>query len=252
MRAEPAVATRARKALCAAAILLAVGVAASSCTPTQARATAPAGPRARVVYSIATHRPVVFVTIDDGFIRDPRVIAFVRQSHWPISVFLIGKEARAGTNYFRQLQAAGATINDHTDTHPHLPRLSYAAQEGQICKPVHEYPKLFGTHPVLFRAPWGHVSEATLRAARACGFTTVIRWSAKAFEGNVVTNHPGPLRPGDIILMHFLPYLYSDLVRLQHTLTQAHLTVGRLEDYMPDASTAPISLYGVWSGKLAQ
>src|SRR5258708_28107344 len=36
-------------------------------------------------------------------------------------------------SYFRQLQQAGALIEDHTLTHPVMTRLSYAQQKYQIC-----------------------------------------------------------------------------------------------------------------------
>jgi peptidoglycan/xylan/chitin deacetylase (PgdA/CDA1 family) len=253
MPAKPALPTRPAHVVRRIALLVGVCLAATACASAHAKVAVkqPSGPVARVVWSINTRRRVVFVTIDDGFIRDPRVITFLEQSHWPISVFLIGKEARADPSYFRRIQAAGATINDHTDTHPHLIKLSYAAQHQQICKPANDYPALLGARPVLFRAPWGQVDHSTLVAARACGFTTIMHWSAKVFQGHVVTMHPGPLRPGDILLMHFETYTYSDLVGLQRTLAKAHLSVGRLEDYMRSASSTPMPDIGIWSGNLA-
>jgi peptidoglycan/xylan/chitin deacetylase (PgdA/CDA1 family) len=253
VRAIRASLTRRGRAAGRVVVLVTACVAAASCASAHAKGAVqvPIGPAAKVVSSIAIRRPVVFVTIDDGFIRDPRVITFVEQSHWPISVFLIGKEARADPSYFRRLQAAGATINDHTDTHPHLVKLSYDAQRQQICKPVRDYPALLGARPVLFRAPWGQVDQATLVAARSCGFTTIMHWSAEVFQGHFVTLHGGPPRPGDIILMHFEKYTYSDLVRLQRTLAAAHLSVGRLEDYMKFASTVPMPDVARWSGNLA-
>ena len=104
----------------------------------------PAGPRARVEYSVVTNQPVVFVTIDDGFTRDPRVTGFIRTHHWPISAFIIDRLAIAAPSYFRQLMAAGATLNDHTYTHPDLATLDYASQRDQICRATQDFPRLFG------------------------------------------------------------------------------------------------------------
>jgi len=203
--------------------------------PTQ-RATAgavPAGPRARVQYSVVTHDPVVFVTIDDGFTRDPRVIAFIRAHRWPISAFVIDRLANIAPAYFRQLlAAAGATLDDHTYTHPDLATLDYAAQQAQICRATRDFPRLFGEQPPLFRPPYGAYDDATRRAAEACGFTTLVEWNATMQHGVFQEATERPLHRGDIILLHFTPTLYSDLELLALRIAAAHLTVGRLENYI--------------------
>lgn len=194
----------------------------------------PPGPRARVVFSIPTKDPVVFVTIDDGFVQDPRVLAFLRQNHWPVSMFLIGRVVKAHPKFFRELMATGATVDDHTETHPHLPKLRYEEQRKQICQPNVEFPRELGVHPVLFRPPYGNFDDATLRAAEACGYTTVLRWSAKSSNGSLTIVGGGnrPLRAGDILLLHFRKYLIGDLEYTKIRLARAHLHVGRLEDYI--------------------
>jgi peptidoglycan/xylan/chitin deacetylase (PgdA/CDA1 family) len=167
--------------------------------------TVPAGPRARVQYSVVTHDPVVFVTIDDGFTRDPRVIAFIRAHHWPISAFVIDRLAKFAPSYFRQLLAAGATLNDHTYTHPDLATLNYAAQQAEICRATRDFPRLFGEKPRLFRPPYGSYNDGTRRAAEVCGFTTLVAWNATMQHGVFREAIKRPLHRGDIILLHFTP-----------------------------------------------
>lgn len=67
---------------------------------------------------------MVFITIDDGYTRDPSVISLVRLLHLSITAFLIRGPALAGRAYCQALQAAGATIEDHTITHPNLRRVA--------------------------------------------------------------------------------------------------------------------------------
>ncbi len=219
-------------------MLLALGVFTAGCGSGRAsvRQPVPPGPTARVIYRVRTRDRVVFVTMDDGFVQDPRVVRFVAENHWPISVFLIGSVARGAPRYFDALKAAGATIDDHTATHPHLVTLPYAAQRKQICGPVEEYSDLLHSRPLLFRPPWGQYDPATLRAAHSCGFTTVVKWSAKMYQGRFKVLDHGPLEPGEIILMHFRTYTYSDLKLLKRLLAQHHLRVARLEDYIHPAT----------------
>lgn len=200
--------------------------------PTPTHELVPAGPRARVVSSIPMRDQLVFVTIDDGFFRDPRVVRFIATHHWPVSAFIIDRVAQQAPGWVKTLLAAGATLEDHTYSHPQLPTVSYAEQQQQICRPTLDFPRLFAVHPILFRPPYGSYDDATRRAATACGFGTVIEWTATMFNGVLKIAFRRPVKAGDIILMHFVPSLYTDLQRLDATLAQAHLHVGRLESYV--------------------
>ncbi len=190
--------------------------------------TLPPGPRAPVVSRVAVHAPVVFITIDDGYTRDPRVLALVKLLHLPITAFVIRGPALAGLAYWRALQAAGARIEDHTITHPHLQQLDLADQEHEICGPLDEFATWFGTRPTLFRPPYGDYDEATRYAAATCGIHAVVLWRATLSDGKLAAQG-GRLQPGDIILMHWRPTLYDDLVHLLALLRAQHLGVGQLE-----------------------
>jgi peptidoglycan/xylan/chitin deacetylase (PgdA/CDA1 family) len=175
---------------------------------------------------------VVFVTIDDGFFRDPRVIAFIAAHRWPVSAFVIDRVAQTAPAWVKALLGAGATLEDHTYSHPQLPTVSYAEQQAQICRPTIDYPRLFAVHPMLFRPPYGSYDDATRRAATACGFGTVIEWTATLFNGVLKIAFRRPVRAGDIILMHFVHSLYHDLQLLAAILAHGNLHVGRLETYV--------------------
>lgn len=209
-------------------------------TPTPPAATpvlAANGPAAPVFYRLRISAPVVFVTIDDGWVRDPRIVDFLHQSGWPISVFLIERAASADPNYFRGLAAAGATIEDHTFDHPYLTSLGADRQTYEICRPEHDYPGIFGRIPTLLRPPYGAWNPTTERVAHSCGLGAVVEWSATMSAGRLAIAGSPRLRGGDIILLHFNSNLYNDLITLRKTLAASGLAVGKLESYL-SASTA--------------
>ena len=191
-----------------------------------------------VFYRLHISAPVVFVTVDDGWVRDPRVIDFLHQSGWPISIFLIERAAMGAPGYFRQLQSAGATIEDHTFDHPFLNSLGSDRQTSEICRPMHDYPGMFGQAPTLLRPPYGAWNPTTARAARSCGLSAVVEWSATYFNGRLAISGGTHLRPGDVILLHFDAPLYNDLVQLRRILASQGLAVGRLESYLPGSSSS--------------
>ncbi|HET9729869.1 MAG TPA: polysaccharide deacetylase family protein [Acidimicrobiia bacterium] len=175
---------------------------------------------------------MVFVTIDDGFTRDPRVVEFVRAHHWPISAFVIGSVAEQDPGYFKALAQAGATIEDHTQDHPDLPKLSVADQERESCGPRARYPILLGATPRLVRPPYGNFDDTTRRAAAACGIRTLVIWNATMLDGALDIVGRNDFRPGDIVLLHFRRSLLQDLTALSLRFAAAGLRVARLEDYV--------------------
>jgi hypothetical protein len=109
-------------------VLVVVAVAASACGG-DGGAT-----RIHPVFSrVPTSDPVVFFTIDDGLVRDPAVIDDLRAENLPVTVFPVPAYVHQDPGYFQAIQALGASIQDHTRSHPDLRRLGAGAQQGEIC-----------------------------------------------------------------------------------------------------------------------
>ena len=211
-------------------------------TPTNTRASVPArptvstyyppGPLAPVVGRISTSRPIVFITIDDGWTRDKAFPSDLATAGVPTSLFLLADAAKKDYGYFRQLQHLGATIEDHTIGHPVCSRLPYAAQRDQICTTADTYRRVFGRRPTLFRPPYGDFNSATRRAAAACGMHALVKWDVSVNSGRLSFASGHQLRPGDIILMHFTPNLRRDFAAALAAARRQGLAVRRLEDYL--------------------
>jgi peptidoglycan/xylan/chitin deacetylase (PgdA/CDA1 family) len=193
---------------------------------------AESGPLPPMVYRIPTAQRVVFIGIDDGATKDPRFLALVQRYHIPFTAFLTDGLVRSDYGYFRQLQQAGVSIQDHTLTHPQLNHLSYAAQKREICGAADRYRQVFGTRPVLLRPPYGSYNRATRRAAKACGMRALVDWSVSLPATKLRFANGSRLRPGDIILTHFRPTLLRDFVPMLAQIQREGFSIGRLEDYV--------------------
>ena len=189
------------------------------------------GLMAPVFYRVPTSQPVVFVTIDDGWVRDPRVVQLLRVTRIPTTLFLIDRAAREAPGYFGSLRAAGATVEDHTVDHPRLPTMAYGAQQREICQAARDLGAEFGTLPKLLRPPDGLFNASTQQAAKACGMVAMVEWTATMNDGRLSVAG-GRLRPGDVVLLHFRSDLYTNLQILLQRVSAAGLTVGRLESYV--------------------
>ncbi len=189
----------------------------------------------RSVSKIDTTDPVVFITIDDGFVRDPRVPELLEQRHAPVTLFLISGSIQQDPEYFRRFLALGGSINTHTRRHAYLPGMSLEDQKDEICGATTTIEHNYGSAGYFFRPPRGESDENTLPAARACGARAMILWRVTVHEGVINTWGTRPIMPGDIIILHFLSTTYDSLVVLFAELDRLGLTVARLEDYLPAA-----------------
>lgn len=191
-----------------------------------------------VITRVPTSDPVVFLTIDDGAAKDPRLPRMLRELDVPVSSFLADYVAGDDYDYFRGLRG-GAAVHNHTLDHPDLRELPYEAQRRQICGQQQILARETGTRPRLFRPPYGHYNGDTLRAAASCGIEVVPLWQQEAFPGRMTYRRAErELRPGDIILTHFRgpdewPGTMTDVLRgVLRMANEQGLAIARLEDYV--------------------
>lgn len=185
-----------------------------------------------VIDHIPTKRPIVFLTIDDGWDQDPGFPALLRKLHVPVTLFLTDRAIDGRYDYFRSLRDAGADIEDHTLTHHRLTTLDAAGQRREICGAADRYEKEFGRRPTLFRPPGGRYDATTLAEARACGIRGIVLWRDSVQLEGRIKYQAGRLRPGDIILMHFRPHLAHDFPIVLDRIRKQGMQVGRLGDYV--------------------
>ncbi|CAB4364917.1 unannotated protein [freshwater metagenome] len=184
---------------------------------------------------IDTTDPVVFITIDDGLVRDPRVAQLLADHGATATLFLNSGPIRLDPGYFVPFLWIGGSINSHTSHHPHLRGLDFDAQRKEICAVVQQIDKVYGGNGGYFRPPYGEWDRTTLAAAASCGVRAVLLWKETMADGEIRTQGSKPIQPGDIVLLHFRTDLYDNLTALFAQLDLQGLSVARLEDYLPAA-----------------
>lgn len=191
--------------------------------------------RAVVVDRVPTKQKVVFLTIDDGSSRDPRTEALLRKAGVPVSVFLVGAVQRCETPFFKEMQRAGARMENHTEYHPELPHRSLAGQRREICPAQARYETAFGHRPGFFRPPYGLFNANTLTAMDSCKIPYLVLWSISVRDRNRIAYLHSPerkMQPGDIILLHFQNDFVESYAKVLQQIKDAGLTPALLEDYL--------------------
>ena len=186
-----------------------------------------------VITTVPTTEPVVFVTIDDGWVQTLENHDWLVSHHLPFSLFLSEAGVRNNHQYFQDLQSAGMTIQDHTVNHPSLAKLNLLAQQAEICGAADSYQNVFHHRPTLFRPPYGIFNALTQQASAACGMKAIVMWRATMQNGALQyqDNNTG-LKAGDIVLMHFQPDLVANMQALAVELDKEHFQVAHLEDWL--------------------
>jgi peptidoglycan/xylan/chitin deacetylase (PgdA/CDA1 family) len=185
----------------------------------------------QVTYRVPTSEPVIFLTIDDGVTPNEKALDVMIQHRAVATLFLNDANIHSHYDYFLRWQAAGNTIQNHTVSHPHLPRLSFDAQKNQICTNADRFAAIFGERPTLFRPPYGEFNDATRRAVALCGQHHIVHWSVTA-NGGLHYQVGNRLRPGDVVLLHFTSTLDQELQTVFAAATEQHLQIGHLEDWL--------------------
>jgi peptidoglycan/xylan/chitin deacetylase (PgdA/CDA1 family) len=190
-----------------------------------------------VLHRIDTTDKVVFVTIDDGYTKDPEVVDLLARRHVPVTSFLAVTALQSNHEYFAQVQdVTGQSVQDHTVTHPFLSRYGYERQRREICDAADQLGTWYGTRPWLFRPPYGDYSRTTRRAAYDCGMTALVLWDVSLPHSVLRFASGTRFQPGDILLVHWRPHLARDLPVALDAIEAAGLHVAALQDYLPQPS----------------
>lgn len=202
----------------------------------------PTPTRAVVWGNVPVHRDerVAFIRIDDGYAEDPDAPLIV-ETGLPVNTFInyyavaphgyppVAADA-AHIAYVRRFTTPARGVGNHCKSHVHLAGMNYADQFSQINNGANFLSNVnaFGVRPTLFAPPYGEFDNNTLLAARASGFGVLMGWTHTPSDLLVGK----PLRPGDVILLHFTTTLATDLILAMEALDAAELTPALLEDYI--------------------
>ena len=165
----------------------------------------------QVIRQGPSNRPLVALTIDDGWTARDSVLQVIESLDIQPTLFLAGRPIIGDYGFVARALNAGCEIANHTWDHYDLTKQTYS----YIQKDLADFEAIVtqnvtgATTRPFMRPSGGSLNQTVIDASAAAGYRPVL-WSASTGDGSasttpsqMVTNALAGARPGAIILMHF-------------------------------------------------
>jgi peptidoglycan-N-acetylglucosamine deacetylase len=162
-----------------------------------------------VVSAGSAARPLVALTYDDGpGSGTEAVLEQLAAFDSRATFFLVGSEAERNPALAGAIVDGGHDIGSHTLWHLDHDQVDAAQAVSDMLDGAAAVERAVGFEPLLYRAPYGHFTAATVAAARERGWTCV-GWSALGMDWldgetprTIADRVAHDLKPGAIVLLH--------------------------------------------------
>ncbi|MEU9887094.1 polysaccharide deacetylase family protein [Sphaerisporangium sp. NPDC051011] len=150
----------------------------------------------------------VALTFDDGpGGATERLMAILAEYRARATFFTVGQNAEARPDLLRRLSAAGHLVAGHSWSHRDLDSLNIRQISDELGRTQIAIGAATGRTPGLMRAPYGHVTDKVIIAARALGLS-IVGWNVDTADARdddpaaVTRRAVDGVRPGAVVLMH--------------------------------------------------
>jgi len=160
---------------------------------------------------ITTHpfKLVFFALLHAGWGNEDtsELIKILDQYKVKTTFFVVGSWVDKFPESVKELSDAGHEIMNHSDTHPHMTKLSPEAMKQEVEQCDSKIEKITGKRPFLFRPPYGDYNSDVIEVLEDCGHYTV-QWSVDSLDWKDLTADEifnrvtGSVVPGSIVLFH--------------------------------------------------
>ena len=136
-----------------------------------------------------------------------QLIDILNQYDVKATFFVVGSWVDEFPDAVKALSEAGHEIMNHSNSHPHMTRISKEKMKAEVEKCNEKIAAITGKIPDLFRAPYGDYNNDVIQAVRECGCYP-IQWSVDSLDWKDLTATQitervmGKLHPGAIMLFH--------------------------------------------------
>ncbi len=161
------------------------------------------------IYCVDKKEKVVSISFDAawGNEQTQTLIDILAEKGVKATFFLVGFWAEKYPESVKAIHEAGHDVGNHSDTHPHLPKLEKEKITAQIDDCNKKIEAAGVPKPILFRPPYGDYNNCVVECTNELGMHC-IQWDVDSLDwkdpspDDMVKRIKTKIKPGSIILMH--------------------------------------------------
>lgn len=166
-------------------------------------------PKYLPIYNVKTDEKKIAFTMNCAWNADDidSILETLKNNNVHITFFMVGDWVDKYPEAVKKINEAGHEIGSHSNTHPHVNKLSAEKNLEEINLSVAKIQKITGQKTNIYRAPYGEYNNTVIKTAEENGYYT-IQWNLdtldyKGLTGEQMWNRlKNKLENGAIILSH--------------------------------------------------
>lgn len=166
-------------------------------------------PKYLPIYNVKTDEKKIAFTMNCAWNADDidSILETLKNNNVHITFFMVGDWVDKYPEVVKKINEAGHEIGSHSNTHPHVNKLSAEKNLEEINLSVAKIQKITGQKTNIYRAPYGEYNNTVIKTAEENGYYT-IQWNLdtldyKGLTGEQMWNRlKNKLENGAIILSH--------------------------------------------------
>ena len=162
------------------------------------------------IYCVETEKKQVAISFDAAWGADDTdtLISILKEHEVPATFFVVGAWVDKYPEEVKRLSDAGHQVQNHSNTHPNMPRLSNAQMCDELKSCNDKIEKVTGKRPTLFRPPYGDYNNATIENTESMGMKCIqwdvdsLDWKENATPDTIYQKVTSKVKNGSIVLFH--------------------------------------------------
>ncbi len=129
------------------------------------------------IYCVETEKKQIAISFDAAWGNDDTetLIKILKEYDVPATFFVVGSWVDKYPESVKALSDAGHQIQNHSNTHPHMPQLSKEQMIDELKSCNEKIKKITGVEPTLHRPPYGDYDNALIETINSLNMYT-IQW----------------------------------------------------------------------------
>lgn len=162
------------------------------------------------IYCVETDKKQIAISFDAAWGNDDTqtLIDILDEYDVPATFFIVGAWVDKYPESVKALHDAGHQIQNHSNTHPYMSRLSSEQMVNEIESCNKKIAEITGVTPTLLRPPYGDYDNSVISTVESCDMYTIqwdvdsLDWKDNATPDSICQRVTSKVKNGSIVLFH--------------------------------------------------